>query len=101
MIQDVVIPYAVKYNGLMLEYASPELKDDVEIVSVAMGNNPYAFKFASPRLREDYSVAMSAVMNTCDHKIMIYVGSKLCDNFTFMSNAIKYDAYCLKYASKD
>lgn len=41
-----VVCAAVKHDGLQLKYASTELKADLEIVSTAVIENPYAFRFA-------------------------------------------------------
>ena len=50
----------MKQNGLALAYASPELKNDYEIVSEAVKQNGAALEFASPKLRNDKALLLAA-----------------------------------------
>lgn len=43
---------AVEKDGMNLAFASDELKDDIDVVSLAIDNNINSFQFASKRLQE-------------------------------------------------
>ena len=58
--RDMVLK-AVQENGLALEYASDELKDDVEIVITAVNNNGLALMYASDELKKDNDIIRAAV----------------------------------------
>lgn len=47
-----LVLYAVKIDGMNLAFASDELKDDIDVVSIAIENNINAFQFASKRLQD-------------------------------------------------
>jgi hypothetical protein len=44
-----------------LEYASETIRDDLEIVELAIGRNGSSFKYASERLKDDYNLAILAI----------------------------------------
>ena len=56
-----VVMAAVTNNGNALQYASPELKADKEVVMATVTNNGFALRFASPELKADKEVVMVAV----------------------------------------
>ncbi|MCX6788540.1 MAG: DUF4116 domain-containing protein [Candidatus Jorgensenbacteria bacterium] len=45
---------AVRQNGLALQYAKPEIKNDTLVVLEAVKQNPFAFQHASIELRSDF-----------------------------------------------
>lgn len=49
--RDLVL-LAIMRDGSNLEFASDELKDDIDVVSLAIDNNINSFQFASKRLQE-------------------------------------------------
>ena len=51
----------VKSDGLLLEWASPELQDDKELVLEAVRCDGGALEFASDRLKNDKEVLLDAV----------------------------------------
>ena len=51
----------VKKEGVLLEFASDELRDDKEVVLEAIYNNPEALEFASERLKGDRDVVYNSV----------------------------------------
>jgi hypothetical protein len=90
---------AVRLNGCWLRHAAAHLKNDTEIVSVAVGNaacaitqasgarqdtygiafkavttHGYAIKFISPRLRDNYQIALAAISQ--DHTYMWWMSDK-------------------------
>jgi hypothetical protein len=48
-----IVLVAVKNDGWALKYASDELKNDKEVVLTAVTQNDYGLKFASENLRND------------------------------------------------
>ena len=52
--EDVLL--SVKDEGLMLEYASAELKNDREIVLEAINTDPEAIEYASDELKNDSEI---------------------------------------------
>ena len=90
----------IRIDGLLLEFCNEDVRDNDEIVEIALNNNYLAIKYVSERIKNDYTICLNLIMNTYNHKIMKYVSSNLCDNFNFVYNSISYNAYCLKYASK-
>lgn len=57
-----VNPKGEKKNGLALYYASDELRNDKEVVLVAVGNDGWALRYASKELRNDKEVVLEAVV---------------------------------------
>jgi hypothetical protein len=55
---------AVRRDGLLLRFASDELKDNHEIVIRAVNNNRDALKYASLRLQDNAEVLMTAIAST-------------------------------------
>ena len=51
----------LKKTGHILYFASPEMRDDKEVVMLAATNKPIIIKFASGRLREDKEIGLSAM----------------------------------------
>ena len=58
--REVVLVAVAKY-GAALEYASKDLKNDKEIVMVAVAHKAYALKYASAELKNDKEVVLAAV----------------------------------------
>ena len=52
---------AVKQNGHALAHASPELKNNPEIVLAAVKQEGYALGYASPELRNNPEIVLAAV----------------------------------------
>ena len=89
MINTYITKYMLGYDGLLLRHSSNEIKNNIDLVTIAINNNPYAFKFASDEIKNNYSIALSVIMNSCNHNLMRYVSDKLKDDFTFIINVIK------------
>lgn len=68
----------MEYRGLQLQHVSKELKDDIDVVSIAVENEPSAFRYASPRIRSIKKLAYSAVREDPD-------------NFQFVSRNLRAD----------
>lgn len=52
---------AVKKNGCELEFATPELQDDEEVVKAALNQNPFALQHASFRLQRDKNIVIPVI----------------------------------------
>ena len=52
---------SVRHDGQTLRHASPELKNDEEVVLAAVENDGMALESASPRLKKDRAVVLAAV----------------------------------------
>jgi len=53
--------YAVKNNGLALQYASKKLRNDREVVLHAVTENGYALKYASDQRKDDKEIVVTAI----------------------------------------
>jgi len=58
-----VVSNAVNRNGLALEFASDEWKDDKNLALVAVAKHADALQFVSERLRNDVEVVQAAIRN--------------------------------------
>lgn len=58
--KDFVLP-VVRMNGIMIEYASPELKKDREIALAALVSSPYSVVYADPSLYQDKEYMQAAL----------------------------------------
>ena len=56
-----IMEFVIARCGMLLSYASEELKDDEELVLLAISKSAGAFEYASPRLRADRDFIMLAV----------------------------------------
>ena len=88
---------ALEKNGYALEYASPRLQDDDEIVLAAVSNAGYALEYASPRLQDDDKIVLTAVSNAPG--ALRYASSRLQDNEEIVLLAVSKDGYLLRFAS--
>ena len=94
-----IILAAVRWDGCVLEYASPELRGDPEVVLAAVKHAGYALKFASPELRGDRRVVMEAVRQ--DGYALEYASQELRGDLEIVQVAIKHsNGYALEYADE-
>lgn len=56
-----VVLEAVKFNGLFLLVASPDLKDDFDVVLLAVQDHGYNLKYASERIRSNKKIVLEAI----------------------------------------
>lgn len=96
-----VVRYAVKQNGMALEYANPIFKGDYNTVKIAVNNNGNALQFASYDLRNDRDIVLNAVMNNPES--FSYVGDNFddCDDREIMLFAVKGNPSLLGYVSPE
>jgi hypothetical protein len=77
----------MRINGELLQHVSDELKDDYEIVNIAVGNNANALRFASNELRDNREIVMKAVKN--NPKALKFASIKLRSDREVVMEAIK------------
>ena len=83
-----IILEAVKINGMLIQYATNELKDDKEIVLIAVKNDGAALHYVSENMKNDEEVVFEAINN---FPIAICkIGEKLKNNKKFILKLIRY-----------
>lgn len=87
---------AVSLNGIALQYASDELKDNEIIVRQAMSTNCWAFMYASSRLKCNKELVMQAVEK---NGAIISYCPYFSDDWDVALKAIKENGDSLKYVS--
>jgi hypothetical protein len=70
-----VVKEIVKHKNIAwyIKYASDEIRDDEEVLSIAVKSDVYAFKYASDRLRNDKDFVLPLIKQS--RYIVQYVGS--------------------------
>ena len=56
----------VAKNGINLQYLSPELQDDEELVRIAVNQDGWALGYASPRLQDNDEIVKIALSRDSD-----------------------------------
>jgi hypothetical protein len=98
----------VKLNGLVLDSASNELKENRELVLDASIENPFALQFASDKLKGDKTFILDAI-DTIKKKSLSsdtslplkFASDKLKEDRDFISKIIKINPLALQYASNE
>jgi len=88
----------IKVDGLALEYADDNLKNDKEVVLEAVKNNGKALKYASEGLKNNEEIVLEAIKNYID--ALKYASEELKNNKAIILEAVKNDGYNLEYASE-
>ena len=97
-----IMTLAVSKYGRSLQYASDELKDDNNIVTLAVNRDGDALQYASERLRDDKSLALIAIEKCKDVRSLVPVLSfELKADIDIMSLAINKDVRVFQYASEE
>lgn len=86
-------------NGILLKYVSEELRNNIEIVKLAISQNVFALEFASEELRNNIEVIKFAVSQTCF--ALQFASEELRNNIEVVKLAISQDGITLKYASEE
>mmetsp|Transcript_34875 Transcript_34875/g.81521 ORF Transcript_34875/g.81521 Transcript_34875/m.81521 type:complete len:383 (-) Transcript_34875:20-1168(-) len=95
----VFVMDAVAYCGSSLQYASPQLIDDEEVVLAAVTQDGYALSFASEKLRGNKNVALAAARQS-RHALNHVQPLLWCDR-GFVLQAVSLDASALKRAAPE
>ena len=85
----------VTQNGLYLQFASPELRNDREIVLAAVNRDGLALRFASPELQGNREIVLAAVNN--EGRALEYVSLELRRDRETVLAAIKQNLYSTFY----
>lgn len=86
-------------NEGILESVSPELRDDPEVVIVAVRSHGYNLRFASDRLRSDPSIVRAAVKSY--GWALEYAAQNCQSDRSIVSPAVNFNGEILKFASED
>jgi Domain of unknown function (DUF4116) len=89
--------HKIHKNGLLLEYASDELKADREYVLAAVRQNGWALQFASAALRADREVVLEGVRK--DGRALYYASAALKADREVVLAAVRRNGYALPYVS--
>lgn len=90
------ILFVLRKNGLALQYASHCLRNDIEVVNVAIENDFSALQYASNELRSCESVVLKAVRL---HGAALEWALGLSDNFEIVLTATKTWGLAIEYAA--
>lgn len=80
-----------------LQYATPNLQDDLSMVMLAVRHNPAQLQFASERLRANEEVVFEATRESV--AVLQFASDELRDNFSFMVKILGRDPTAYLYAS--
>jgi len=83
-------------QGILLEFASPALKDDEEVVTVAVSSHGHALRYASSRWRKNRAMVLRAVSVS---GALQYASEKLQDDKEVVLAAVTKYGAALEYAS--
>lgn len=90
--------YMLKENSLNLQYASEQLRDNADVVQLAVFYDPEAMQFASDRLKSDKTMAMfMAKLYRVDG--LKYMHPWLKNDEQLALKLLKMNGYALKYLS--
>ena len=88
----------LKKNGLILEYASNELKGDIDIVSTAISQNGMALKHASDELQNNKDIVLNAVKQS---GMVLEYAPLLQNDKDIVLQAVKQNGFAIQFASDD
>lgn len=91
---------AIKNDGLLLEYASPELRNDREVVLTAIQNNDWALEFASDELKKDFIICGTACLKKLNKNLMRFISPELKANKEFILGLVELDISFFNYCDK-
>lgn len=92
-----IMMHAVHLNGIAIASASLDLKDNEEIIKVAMKTNCWAFEYASKRIQSIRSFALQAVQSNGE---MLKFCPDFQDDEEIVKAGIQENGVCIKYASE-
>ena len=93
---DIIIK--LKEDGMQLEYASDEIKDNTKMALIAIENNPNAFKYVSERLKNDKKFVLQALQK--DGELYCFVGDNCANDIEVIKVAIKHTNYHIDIIEK-
>lgn len=78
---------AVRYNGMLLRFATPAIRADKQTVMTAVALDGLALQFACEELRQDEEVVNTAIQSQSD--TCLFAGHAPLSPFAFASDALK------------
>ena len=87
-------------SGLILKFASDQLRNDFEIVQLAVQNHGSALEFASDELRSNREIVLAAVQH-CGHALLFCSNSNLLADRAIVLEAVSNWGDALQVASED
>lgn len=94
-----IVKLAVTECGCALEYASEGLRNNPDIVKLAVTQSCYAIDYASIALKNNFQFMKEMVMQNTSN--LLYVSFDLRASSRFMKEIVKKDGLALEYASKE
>ena len=80
-------------------YFTDELKDDKEVMLIAVENNGFMLKYASDKLKDDKDIVLKAVNQ--NGLALIYASDRLKNDKEVVLKAIESNTYAIEYASDE
>ena len=94
--KDIVLA-AVNQDGMALEYAHDDLKDNREVVEAALESEGVALRYASQALKSDKDVILAAVRK--NGSALQYVNDEFKQDREVVLAAVKKNGYAFRFAS--
>jgi hypothetical protein len=80
---------AVKRSWVAIKRLSDQLKDDDEIVSIAVSESGMALEYASPRLKDDEHIVSKAVQSNCSGPVPCFKRNDFADHLLDASPSLQ------------
>ena len=96
--RDAVL-FALKYNGLFLQYVNNDFKSDFEIVSTAINENGNAFVFSDNIFKNNRELILLAIEN--NGKILQYLNDSFRSDYEIVLNSVCLEGKDILFASDD
>jgi hypothetical protein len=90
---------AVKVDGMALELAGPELRNNLEIVKLVVQQDGRALQYAGPELRNNSEIVKLAVRQCW--QALRFAGDELRNNPEIVRLAVRQDGRALQYAGDE
>lgn len=104
-----IVSTAVQWNGMLLEYASEDLKNNRKIVHTAVKSCCAAFQYASKKLQNDRSIVLYAIKQKDENEyspdgftsVLEYASKELQNDREVVLAAVTQNGYALNFASEE
>lgn len=83
---DDFLTFLIQFDGLLLQYGSPELKQNYEVVLMAVTQNGWALEYADATLQNNYDIVLTAVQHNSE--ILQHVSDDLRNNRNIIDAAL-------------
>lgn len=89
---------ALQICGKALEFLSEDVKEDVNLVTVALEDEPQALAFASSSLQDNHRLVLNALKK--DGSVLSHAGESIKDNVAMVIEATKATPCAFQFASE-